>query len=290
LKYYYELQYKRIHRSLKYLGVEPFIAYPTLMFLWYWVSTVFFDEVLYANYLYVLISAIVVYGVTNPEHTKFLKQHFSILKYQKVLIFNNVLKAIPFVLFLLYKTYFIEVFLIFALMLLLSFVEKRNTVSIIVPTPFGKKPSEFVIGFRKTFWLFIGAYGLAIIAVVKDNFNLGIFSMISIFLVCSSYYMKQDSEHKIVIAIRYSFMLTMPICIALCTFYIDQIDLVLLFLILGCMYLSMHILMKYAFQYEGVEVFQGIIGVLCFLFPPVLIIAIPYFYKKAIHNLDLLLK
>jgi len=210
--------------------------------------------VLYANYIYVFISGAFAYALSNSEHRDFLKQHFSLVHYKKTIVFANLLKVTPFALFLLYKTYVVEVLLVYAIAFFISFIPKRGKLTMILPTPFGKKPAEFVIGFRKTVWLFLLVYGFAIIAVYVGNFNLGAFALI------------------------------------LSIFYLDQIHVILLLLSMGCLYLSMYVLIRYAFQHQGLEILQAVIGGLCILFPPVMIIAIPYFYKKAIQNLNLLLK
>ncbi|MFD2565209.1 hypothetical protein [Aquimarina rubra] len=234
-----------------------------------------------------------------------MKQHFSTASYRRIIVFNNVLKITPFAVFLLYKMFFLEALLVWFLAFLISFIKKRSKTSVIVPTPFGKKPPEFIVGFRKTFWVFFLIYGLTIVAVFKDNFNLGVFALVSIFFVCSSYYMKPDSsfyiwvhamsskeflKHKIFIAFRYSLLLSFPVFLILSFFYIDQIHITLFFVGMGWLYLMMYILVRYAFQNQGLEMLQGVIGVLCLLFPPIMIIAIPYFYNKAKNNLDLLLK
>ncbi|WP_299248643.1 hypothetical protein [uncultured Aquimarina sp.] len=305
MRYYYQLQYKRIHRSFKDFGTEPFIGYPIIVMLFYWLSSVFFDRVVYANYVYVLIGAIFAYSFSNPEHSKFVKQHFSTSGHLKIMVLNNLIKVTPFAMFLVHKMYYIETLLICLLAFFISFMKKRSSTSIIIPTPFGKKPAEFIIGFRKTVWLFFLIYSLTFIAVFKGNFNLGVFSLVSVFLVCSSYYMKPDPEfyiwihamnakeflkYKMLIAFKYSLLLTLPILVVLSIFYLDQMHITLIFLGMGWLYLAMYILIRYAFQNQGLEMLQGIIGVLCLLFPPVMIITIPYFYTKAIHNLDLLLK
>lgn len=305
LKYYFLLQYKRVYRLFKDFGIEPFLGYPILLFLFYWMSMSVFDSVLYANYIYVFISAVVAYALSSSEQRDFLKQHFSVINYRKFIVFANVLKVSPFALFLLYKAYVVEALLVYILAFFVSFMPKTGKLSVILPTPFGKKPAEFVIGFRKTFWLFLLIYGLAIIAVYVGNFNLGAFALIAVFLVCSRYYMKLDPEfyiwvhamnskefikYKITIALRYSLGLSIPVGSILGVFYPNQMHFILFFLSMGCLYLSMYVLIRYAFQQQGLEILQGVIGALCIIFPPVMIIAIPYFYKKAIQNLNVLLK
>lgn len=305
MKYYYQLQCKRLYRSFKDFGTEPVIGYPIIVVLFYWFSMFFFIRVPYASYFYIALSTTFVYTFSSSGHSEFIKQHFSSYNLKKIKLLNSLLGAMPFVIFLLYKTYYKEIVFMLLLTLLVSLLKKRSKVSLIIPTPFNKNPSEFIIGFRKTFWLFLLIYGLAIIAVVKGNFNLGLFAIVAVFLTCSGYYMKQDPEfyiwvyamnskeflmHKVLIAIKYSFLLTIPLVVFLSMFYLHQIHIALLFLILGWMYLIMYVFMKYAFRSQGLEIMQGVIGILCILFPPLMIITLPYFYNKALSNLDLLLK
>ncbi|SEL92582.1 hypothetical protein SAMN04487910_3607 [Aquimarina amphilecti] len=305
MKYYYQLQCKRLYRSFKDFGTEPIIGFPIIIGLFYWLSLSFFNQVPYASYVYVLLSTVFIYAFNTSGHNEFIKQHFSTSNFRKIKLLNSLIGVMPFVVFSLYKACYIEVFLIFVLALLTSWGRKRNKVSLIIPTPFNKQPWEFIIGFRKTFWLFFLIYALVIVAIVKGNFNLGLFSIVAIFFICSTYYLKKDPEfyiwiyamnskeflkYKVVTALWYSFILTIPICISLSLFYADQIHVILLFLILGWVYLIMYVFMKYAFQSQGLEIMQGVIGVLCILFPPLMVITLPYFYNKALNNLDLLLK
>jgi len=305
LKYYFLLQSKRIHRHLKDFGIEPIIGYVVIIVLFYLLSSFLFENVMHANYIYLCISSLFVYGTNAAENRTFIKLHFSVTDYQKITILNAILKVTPFAIFLIYKGNYIEILLVYTIACCVSFIRKRGKISLTIPTPFSNKPHEFIIGFRKTCWIFLLNYGLAIIAVYVDNFNLAIFSMLSVFFVCASYYMKKDPEfyiwvytmnpkeflrYKIRIAFICSFIVLFPVFLILLIFYLNQLHIILLFYILGFLYMGMYILIKYAFQNQGVEIFQGIIGMLCLLFPPIMIIAIPYFYTKAKNNLELLLR
>ncbi|WP_108803413.1 hypothetical protein [Aquimarina sp. Aq107] len=305
MKFYYLLQCKRLYRSFKDFGTEPIIGYPIIIVLFYWLSIFFFNKVPYASYFYIALSVAFVYTFSSSGHSGFLKQHFSSFNLRKIKLLNSLLGALPFAIFLLYKACYVEVVFIVLLTLLVSLFKKRNKVSLVIPTPFNKKPFEFIIGFRKTFWLFLLIYGLVFIAIVKANFNLGLFAIVAVFLTCSGYYMKQDPEfyiwiyamnskeflmRKVLIAIKYSSLLTIPMFVFLSVFYLNQIYIAVLFLMLGWMYLIMFVFMKYAFRSQGLEIMQGVIGVLCILFPPLMIITLPYFYNKALSNLNLLLK
>ena len=126
MKFYFTLLFKLLNRNFKYLGIEPLIAYIVIPVLFYQVSNVFFDQVLYANYLYVIISTSFILSLGSLEYDNFLKQHFSNSKYQKIVLLSNILMVSPFAMFLLYKLYFIEMFLVYIFGILCLFIKKKK--------------------------------------------------------------------------------------------------------------------------------------------------------------------
>ncbi|WP_271784085.1 hypothetical protein [Aquimarina algiphila] len=305
MKLYFILLFKRLNRHLKDFGIEPLIAYLIIPGLFYLGSTSFFDKVMYPNYFYMLIGIVTVFIIRYPKHDELIKQHFLLTDFKSIVVINHILLAIPFILFLVFRMYYEEALIVFGMTIFISFIKKPGKFNLTLPTPFFRWPFEFVIGFRKTFWMFLLSYGIAIISINVNNFNLGIFSILSIFFICSMYYSKPDPQfyiwihdmnpqgflkHKISIASKYSIVLTFPIFLILSISYIDQMHIALIFSFLGLLYMIMYIVIKYAFLRDGVGMFQGIIGVLCILFPPAMLIVIPYFYFKAQRNLNSLLK
>ncbi|GAA4111924.1 hypothetical protein GCM10022393_09960 [Aquimarina addita] len=205
---------------------------------------------------------------------------------------------------MLYKSNYTESLSVLIAAVVLSFIKKTNTFNFVLPTPFYTWPFEFAIGFRKTFWVFLLAYGLAIIAVYVNNFNLGIFSVILSSLICSGFYGTSDPLYyiwihnmkpkefliyKMKIAVIYSFLLALPIILILAVAFWNQLFIAMGFEILGIIFVLLYVLLKYAFHGEGVILLQGLVGVLCLLFPPALLIVVPYFYTKAIRNLNTIL-
>ncbi|AXT63152.1 hypothetical protein D1816_23335 [Aquimarina sp. AD10] len=305
MKLYYTLLFRRINRHLKELGIEPIIAYVAIPCFMYWGSSSFFEKVMYANYLYPSLVVFFVATISFSKHDDFLKQQFSNLIYRGINVLNNVFLVLPFLFFLVYKQLYAESILVLLLVVILSFLKKLGKVNFVLPTPFYRWPHEFIVGFRKTFWVFLLSYGVSVISILVDNFNLGVFGIVSIFFICSLYYSNLEPQfyiwvhamtpeeflkNKITIAIRYSILLTIPIVSILAIFYFDQIYIALMFEVLGVLYVVMYILMKYAFNSLGNAMFQGIIGVLCLFFPPAMFLLIPYFYYKAKSNLTTLLK
>ena len=82
----------------------------------------------------------------------------------------------------------------------------------------------------------------------------------------------------------------MPVFLLLSIFCFENIGVLLLFTLLGYLYLTMIILAKYAAYPYEMDFAQAIIVALTFAFPPMLIVVIPFFANQSINKLKLLLK
>jgi hypothetical protein len=92
-----------------------------------------------------------------------------------------------FLLFLAFKALLVPALIVTALAMIMAnfnFELKRNLV---IPTPFSKKPFEFIVGFRSGYLLFALAYFIAVMSVWANNFNLGAFSVMLMFLISLSF-------------------------------------------------------------------------------------------------------
>jgi len=170
-----------------------------------------------------------------------------------------------------------------------------------LPTPFGKRPFEFVVGFRKTFYLHVLAYFLTVMAVVVGNFNLGVFSLLVVFVVCLAYYADLEPDfyvwvhaqspkaflwEKIKTALLYSSHLCLPVVVTLAIFFGENIHILLAVLFLGYLYLATMILAKYAAYPHTIGLPQSILLAMSFSLPPLLLFTMPLFYKNAIKRLN----
>ena len=124
--------------------------------------------------------------------------------------------------------------LLVVLSVFITLLNSKSGSSLTIPTPFYKKPFEFIAGFRATVIAFFVAYFLTAMAIVYQNFNLGIFSLLFIFLVCLSFYNEPENVfyiwvhklkatgflyNKIQTAIIFSSLLTLPALTALAIFF-----------------------------------------------------------------------
>jgi len=76
----------------------------------------------------------------------------------------------------------------------LAKIHFKNQLNYTIPTPFYKKPFEFIIGFRTAIGMIGFAYFLTIMGISVGNFNLGIFSLLVVFLTSFSFYAQPDSQ------------------------------------------------------------------------------------------------
>lgn len=305
MKEYFGLQYKMTNRKFKDANFHPLLAYILLTALFVGLSYLLFLKTEFAEYIYLLIAFALIGKLSEIRRTEFLKICFGDWQLKKIRIIENLICSIPFFTFLIYKQLFIAVGLLFILTTILALVNFRTTLNFTIWTPFSKKPFEFTTGFRNSFYLFFLAYTLTIIGVYVNNFNLGVFAMLLVFATTLSYYLKPENEYyvwtyhlkpkeflfnKIKIAMLFSSLLALPIAIVLSVFYDQNIDLILLFFLIGWAFLTCIIVIKYAAYPNEINIMQGILLALCFWFPPMLIVLIPYFFKQSENQLNRLLK
>ena len=291
--------------SDEFCPIVGYILAVLLIFLFFGASIFLFHITGFAPYIYVLVSLYYTSKLSEIRRNDFLKIHFGNKRYRKVRILENLIIALPFIIFLIYKQQFYQTIFLVTITVLIAFFNMKTSYQVTIPTPFYKKPFEFTAGFRNTFFLFFIAYGLAIIAVTVDNFNLGVFSLMLIFLTVLVYYLKPENEYfvwsyshtpkrflfkKIGIAFLFTFYLCSPVLILLSIFYFENLGVLLLFSLLGYLYLIMLVLAKYSAYPNEMDLVQAIIITFCFTFPPFLIIAIPFFAGKSVNKLKVFLK
>lgn len=286
-------------------GLPLLIGYTLLPFVFILISNYIFEKTEFANYIYVLISFSFVSKLSEPKRNNFLKSIFNKKKYRNLRVLENIIYCMPFTLFLVYKKQVVFSIILNLMVIIITLFNFSTNINVTIPTPFSKKPFEFTVGFRNTFYVFPIAYFLTYISISVGNFNLGVFSMLLIGILCFSYYSKIENEYfvwnfnlsskeflfeKTKTCLIYFTLLTLPIIIALSISFFNEIDVLIVFFLLCCAYLSAIIFAKYsAFPYE-MNMSQGLLIAISFMFPPMLFIIIPLFYSQSIKKLSTVLK
>jgi hypothetical protein len=305
MKYYFNLQYRMLKRHISDFGLNPAVGLVLLPVLFLGLSHYLFAKTEFAEYIYAFFGASLLVSYSEGNRNDFLKTCFSDRDYRRIRLLENLVLVIPFVGFLLFKGCFVPATVLLLLAASMAFVTIGNKFNYTVPTPFYKQPFEFIVGFRKTFWLFIAAYIMAYMSIVVGNFNLGLFSLIMVFLVCMYFYAYPENAYyvwifkakprrfifdKIKTAFFYSTVLSLPILIALAYFNTDEINLIIGVQCLGYLYLLAALLAKYSAFPAEVSLPQAFIFAFGVVFPPVLLAIIPYFYFQSIKRLNEILQ
>ncbi|MDR2907100.1 MAG: hypothetical protein LBU91_03820 [Bacteroidales bacterium] len=303
LKEYFSLQYAILNRKISDFGLHPIIGYFLSIAVFISLSIYLLGEK-NAAYLYVFIALVFTSRLSKIDRNDFLKICFEKKLYRRIRVYENMAMVLPFAMILVCFQQFYPLIILVAIAIVLALFNFKATYNFTLPTPFYKKPFEFTIGFRNTFFMFFIAYGLTGIAIVVHNFNLGIFSIALSFLTVCSYYLKPENDYlvwayrftpsrflieKIKTAFLFSSYLCSPIALALSLFYIQNIVILLLSILLGYVYLSVIILAKYAAYPAEIDFIRAIMIALTFLFPPLVIILIPLFAKQSLYKLKNLL-
>jgi len=299
--YYFPLQFKMLNRQIADFGLHPVVGYLLALPAFVALSVLLFLKIEFAVYLYVLLALSLVSGLGEPGRNLFLKTCFSTLGYYRVRTAENIIIVLPFVIFLLFESAFPAAFLLISAAVLMVFFNIKSTGNFTLPTPFYKRPFEFIVGFRNAFPIVFLTYFLAFMAVVVNNFNLGVFSLMFVFVICISFYAQPENEfyvwifsssakgflfHKIKAALIYSTLLCLPLAVGLGLFYNENLLVIIGFLFLGYLYLVTVILAKYSAYPEKMNVPQALFIAFSVLFPPLLLAVIPFFYLQSVQRLN----
>ena len=185
------------NRKFKAAGIEPLFAYSILAIGFVAVSVFLFTKTEFAPYIYLLSALALTGNLSQTRRNEFLQLCFGENKLKKIRITENLLVAIPFLIFLAGKQLFLPALILLVLTMLLALINFRTTFNLTIPTPFYKKPFEFTAGFRNLYYLVAAACGLTVIAVAAANFNLGVFAMLLVFAITLTFYTKPENEYYV---------------------------------------------------------------------------------------------
>jgi len=304
LQEHFQLQYKLINRHLREFGITPWLAYVLMIILFISISELFFSRMTLPEYIYPLIGLSTFGILQNAERSEFFKRIYLSQKYKKIRLVEYILVALPFVFFLLYKAAFLSSIGFLIIALIMSILPNIKLSGRSLPTPFGRFPFEFTIGFRKSFPGFILAAILMIMGLKVDNFNLGMFSIALVFFIFLGYYSLAEPltyirffscskakflQKKMKTSSFYSLIFAMPYALTLGIFFPDKILFIVLLLLLGMLYVWAALLGKYAAYPSTLNILQGFALGFSLMFPPFLFLIIPWFYKLALKNEKILL-
>ncbi len=305
MRYHLMLQLSIISRKIKEAGIKPILGYLLAIGLFIVMSELLFHATGFAKYIVCLAALALIFRLNERDRSDFLLSNFGCSGMKKIRIIENITLCAPFITILIIKTHFTESAILLILGIIAAVTPIRTNFYFTIPTPFSRSPFEFTVGFRKTFLLFLFTYFLAIIAIKVNNPNLGLFAMITTFIIPWSYYTKPEDDfyiwvhsdtpnrflfRKLAIASINVSILSLPILTALLIFFHERHSLILLLFFAGLIFQHTVILAKYSAFPREIGLVEAIFLVLSIYFPPLLLAIIPFFYIKSINKLKLLLK
>lgn len=300
--YYFVIQQRILNRKMEELGLQPILGYSLGVLVFLGLSFyLFYKTTAYAGYIYAAAGLSLVLGFGEKERNDFLKLTFLLSTYRRVRAAENGLLVLPFVVFLCCKAEFLLSGGLLVVALLLSFFNSGTRFNLTIPTPFFRFPFEFTTGFRKYWLLYLIAYFVAWKAIEVDNFNLGAGSLAFVYLLAMSHYALPENDYyvwmynctprrfllkKTATAWLHLSMLTLPLMVVLSIFFWDKSWILLLILGLGLFLIGAMILAKYSAYPQEMSLPQALFFGLSMWFPPMLLLALPLFYKRAIQRLN----
>ncbi len=305
MDYYFKLQFLRIQRWMQEQGIPIFLGVLGILLVFIAVSYVLFLKTDYASWIYVAFGLTIIFNYQQASEKRYLQHFFQKSQLIKIRGIENFIIQLPFFLYLILKEFaFYEAAILLISALLLSFINTDVSRKLKLPTPFKKRPFEFIVGFRITFVLSILAYFLMIKAIQVDNFQLGIFSLAILFFQAMSFYSKPENPyfvwifkdkpkaflwHKIRGSLINSTLLSFPLLLILIIFFPMQSGWILGMQCLGYLFVTSMILAKYASYPNPMGVPQALLYGLSLWFPPFLILVMVIFYRRSLQQLNELL-
>lgn len=304
MKDYFRLQWRRLFRILKETGVNPYLALMIAMALFVLGSISILAKAPYSEVVYALLGLGSSNILAGTKRNQFLQQCFTGHKYRQLRLVENLIWAVPFAIMLLFHQAFLTAGLVVLGTVVFSRLQLTLPNALALPTPFSRRPYEFAIGFRKTFWVFPLAFALVYFSYDSGNYNLGVFALAVVLLLPIGYYSVPEPKlyvwthqmepgkflnHKLRIGLLFALSISLLPTIALSIAFPQYAWLTLVFQALGLFYVALGILGKYAYYPSSVNIMPMLALAGCLIFPPALLVVLPSFYAHALRKLKPLL-
>ena len=305
LKYYFTLQFIRIKRWFEEIGINPSLGITIITVLFVLLSKYIFLRTEFAGWIYPLFAIMMVLNLGEKSRNKQLKNIYNRTNQIAIRVLENGITVLPFLLYLLYEQQLLQAIILLGMSVLLASINIDINLNKVLPTPFKKIPFENIVGFRKSLLPIGILYFLIGKGIQVDNYNLCIVSFGSIFIILMSFYLKPEKKYyvwifarktvpflkeKLINAIICATILVAPAILCLGFFFPDRVITSIVVFIVGIVFLTSMIFAKYSAYPNEMNIPQGILYGLSLWFPPMLLIAIPIFYKQSKRNLKSILE
>ncbi|MDF2517598.1 MAG: hypothetical protein K0R59_2894 [Sphingobacterium sp.] len=297
---YLKLQYKLLTRHFKATGLPIVIAPFLLIGICYLTYYLMLQYPVFGSYTVLLSNFQLLFLLTEKNRNDFLKNTFRKRDFHKIRLLENGILVVPsFIILLLLKLWIyagalITLAIVFAFLIFKAFGQS-------IPTPFTKKPFEFIIGFRRSYLLILVLYILAAIGFYVLNPNLVLFCVAGIALTCVFYYQVPEPQFylwnnrqrpigfllgKFRRGLLQCFLFVFPLLLIYAVVFSSG-WLNALIVLGGILFLlPFAITLKYVAYPREINFPEGFALLLCFSFYPLILALFPFYYFKALKNLN----
>ncbi|WP_158656141.1 hypothetical protein [Sphingobacterium sp. HMA12] len=296
---YLKLQYKLLTRHFKATGLPIAVAPLLLLGVCYLAHYLLLQYPVFGSYTLLLSNFQLLFLLTEKNRNDFLKNTFSTKDFYTIRLLENGLVILPSMLIFLflglwlYGVALIALAVVFAFLIFKAFGKS-------IPTPFTKKPFEFIIGFRRSYLLIFILYILGAIGFYVMNPNLVLFCIAGISLTAVFYYQlpepifylwnSRESPARFLLrkfrrgilqCLLFAFPLLLTYAFIFSSEWFNAVIVLggILFL------LPFAITLKYVAYPREINFPEVFALVLCFSFYPLILALLPFYYFKALKNL-----
>ncbi len=303
--YYFQLQLRMLKRQIVDFGLHPVAGLLLAPLVFVGLSFYFFVKMPEAAWLYAVLGLVSISQLSNIDRTSFLRLCFSRRDFYRIRLVENALALAPFVLFLCCKQQWMPALGLLLVGMSVAILSFGKRWSFTLPTPFFTHPFEYLTGFRSYWLLLAAAYVLAGIAVSVHNFNLGLFALLVLLLSGMTFYSVVEQVqfvwifsvsprrflwYKIRVMLVQTAVLCAPVLLVLSYFFLNYWYVVWVVFLFGLLLILLAILAKYATFPKNMSLPQAIIVGISVALPPMLLLILPLFYRRAILSLKAILQ
>ena len=297
---YFKIQFLRIKRTISETGIPPILAIPALITLVFLAYSLLNLSPFWGACIITLLSIQILFSLSAYDRNNFLKSIYPTQDYFTIRTAENFSVSSVSIILLIITAHYWYAALNILICILFLFTTTIKIWKTKFPTPFTKKPFEFIQGVRRTWLLILLLYLLGSIGLIYGNEHLGLFCVLCISICCIFYYQEPENIYlfwtnnrkplsfliyKIKRGIIQLTWLLSPLILLFLILFPDAYLKILLVWILVIIFIPMMICLKYAVYPRKINLTEGVVISLCISFYPLILALIPYYISKAIKNL-----
>lgn len=305
MKNYFLLQISFFERRFEQAGFNFKLAIILLLGALGGLSYLLYQKTNYAGWILSFMALSFCLNLSHKLRTEFLQITFANQLFRKIRLLENLTIILPFLIVFVVFQDWISALVLCILSILFSQLTFGKGARLVIPSPFGLQPFEFLLGFRRYFWILPLAIGFILIGWKYANFNLAIVAFAVMGLFSLQFYGFPEDEwyvwneakkpvqflrSKLTISTKHFIIwMFIPLMLMLSLF-----PTMFLFTILGLfasiLFVWTIIAAKYARFPNEINFVDMLLMAFCIACPPLIILMFLYFYKSAKDSLKSYLK